>query len=558
MVASVSSTELTPFYYRDNFLCLCDTVESQYADLLQPGESEFLSTFRDLSFPAQCLYVRLVSRVGPWFRVSRLHYEELTDTGPLLVELTSRGLLLWADSLEPSELGPLYTRRELQTVLAADISASSVSSKPELLDAIEASTMGNADITRRLCEFDGAGIVAPLGVEHVECLQLLFFGNRRQSLTEFVLSDLGVARYYPYPLDRSRRLFASREALDEYLACAALGDRWYELREADAIAVPDLLTLAADLSRMKIRYDSSRGRYSRLCNSLARELERRDASDAALALYALSDSHPCRERRLRILERTGQYRSARELCRQLLERPWCEDERDAAERIMTRLRRVMENKPQPRRQDCFQTLNLELPEDAPRVELLAAQALERQWDSVRFVENKLMNALFGLAFWEQIFAAVPGAFHNPFQGVPSDMYQRGFRLRRAELLARRLAELAESDLREELGQSYRRYQGYQCRWVNWRVVDEQLVETAVSLIPRQHLLAIWERMLFDPGENRRGFPDLIALGKSPGDYCLVEVKGPGDALQYSQKRWLRFFREQEIPAQVAWVVWQHG
>jgi hypothetical protein len=558
VVASVSSTELTPFYYRDNFLCLCDTVESQYLDLLRPGESEFLSNFRDLSFPAQCLYVRLVSRVGPWFRVSRLHYEELTDIGPLLAELTSRGLLLWADSLEPSELGTLYTRRELQTLLAADISASSVSSKPELLDAIAASPMGNEEITRRLCEFDGAGIVAPLGVEHVELLQLLFFGNRRQSLTEFVLSDLGVARYFPYPMDRRQRLFASREALDEYLACAALGDRWYELREADAIAVPDLLTLAADLSRMKIRYDSSRGRYSRLCNSLARELERREEVDAALALYALSDSHPCRERRLRILERTGRYQSARELCRQLLERPWCEEERDAAERIMTRLRRVTENKPQPRRQDCFQTLHLELPEDASRVELLAAQALERQWDSVRFVENKLMNALFGLAFWEQIFAAVPGAFHNPFQGVPSDMYQRGFRLRREQLLARRFAELAECDLREEIGQAYKRYQGYQCRWLNWRVVDEQLVETAVSLIPRQHLLAIWERMLFDPGENRRGFPDLIALGESPGDYCLVEVKGPGDALQYSQKRWLRFFREQEIPAQVAWVVWRHG
>ena len=210
MVASVSSTELTPFYYRDNFLCLCDTVESQYLDLLRPRESEFLSTFRNISFPAQCLYVRLVSRVGPWFRVSRLHYEELTDIGPLLAELTSRGLLLWADSLEPSELGTLYTRRELQTLLAADISASSVSSKPELLDAIAASPMGNEEITRRLCEFDGAGIVAPLGVEHVELLQLLFFGNRRQSLTEFVLSDLGVARYFPYPMDRRQRLFASR------------------------------------------------------------------------------------------------------------------------------------------------------------------------------------------------------------------------------------------------------------------------------------------------------------------------------------------------------------
>jgi hypothetical protein len=62
-------------------------------------------------------------------------------------------------------------------------------------------------------------------------------------------------------------------------------------------------------------------------------------------------------------------------------------------------------------------------------------------------------------------------------------------------------------------------------------------------------------MLFDPGENRRGFPDLIALGERAGDYCLIEVKGPGDALQGSQKRWLRFFDRQGIPAQVARVVW---
>jgi hypothetical protein len=63
-------------------------------------------------------------------------------------------------------------------------------------------------------------------------------------------------------------------------------------------------------------------------------------------------------------------------------------------------------------------------------------------------------------------------------------------------------------------------------------------------------------MLFDPGENRRGFPDLIALGERAGDYCLIEVKGPGDALQDSQKRWLRYFDRQGIPAQVARVEWR--
>ena len=73
---------------------------------------------------------------------------------------------------------------------------------------------------------------------------------------------------------------------------------------------------------------------------------------------------------------------------------------------------------------------------------------------------------------------------------------------------------------------------------------------------REHLLAVFERLLFDPRENRSGFPDLIALGDEPGDYCLVEVKGPGDTLQDSQKRWLRYFADRDIPARVAWVEWR--
>ena len=167
-----------------------------------------------------------------------------------------------------------------------------------------------------------------------------------------------------------------------------------------------------------------------------------------------------------------------------------------------------------------------------------------------------MNALFGLAFWEQIFTPVPGAFHNPYQSVPSDMYEPTFRLRRRDNLAARMAQLRETDIALELREAYQRYVPLQCRWVDWRRVDADLVDAAARVIPDGHLLAIWERMLFDPGENRRGFPDLIALGEQEGDYCLVEIKGPGDTLQDSQKRWLRYFQAQGIPAQVAWVEWQ--
>ena len=71
--------ELSPYYYRDNFQALCDTVEAQYADILEGPERSLLQAFRQLEFRAQCLYVRLVSRVGPWFRESKLAYPELGE-----------------------------------------------------------------------------------------------------------------------------------------------------------------------------------------------------------------------------------------------------------------------------------------------------------------------------------------------------------------------------------------------------------------------------------------------------------------------------------------------
>ena len=82
---------LPPHYYRDNFLSLCETVEQQYADLLLPDELELLQRFYKLPFDAQCLYIRLVSRVGPWFRESRLDYPELGLLSTAVDELLDVG-----------------------------------------------------------------------------------------------------------------------------------------------------------------------------------------------------------------------------------------------------------------------------------------------------------------------------------------------------------------------------------------------------------------------------------------------------------------------------------
>jgi len=551
-----STPELEPHYYRNNFLALCDTVEDQYGDLLSGPEQAFLATYRALPFAAQCLYVRLISRVGPWFRESRLSYAELGAIPPLVDQLLEAGLVEVAAELWPSELGGLFTLAELQQAFAPLLDPPLPRGKAALLAAIEALELEGEQLLERVGELDRQRVIAPCALEEVALFQLLFFGNRRQSLTEFVLSDLGVARYYPYALDRRHRLFPDREALEEYLECATLSDTWYELRESGDIE--QLPELVASLLGFEIHYPSSENRWYRLCNGAARDLERLGQPELAGRLYQRSNRHPARERRLRILERAADWRGALQLGEQILADPWCEEEHDAARRVLPRVRRQLGMKPAPRSRDDFARLDLELAREELPVELLAARHLESDWSAVRYVENSLMNSLFGLAFWEQIFMPIPGAFHNPFQGAPTDMFSPDFRTRRRQALAARLQALREAGPGPLLQEAWRSYQSFQCHWVDWRCLDQALLSEVLRLIPDRHLLAVWERMLFDPGENRRGFPDLLALGDAPGEYCLIEVKGPGDALQESQKRWLRFFRREDIPAAVAWVSWREG
>lgn len=546
---------LAPLYYRDNFLRLCETVQGQYGDLLSADESAFLARFHALSIDAQCLYIRLVSRTGPLFRVSKLVYDEIPDLAAAQAELQSAELLLEVYELPLEALFNLFTRPELEMMFAAPLASQPrPSSKAALLEVLRREELTSDALLAYRQRVDSQPVVMPAGTEHVALLQVLFFGNRYQSLTQFVLEDLGVTRFYPYALHPENRLFSCRDALEEYLTCAEFADARYEALETES--PEQLIALATVMPQYAIAYESSRPRWDKLCNRLGRDLERLDEPEQALAVYSLSGSHPSRERRARIFERTGALPEARALCEQILQNPLNEAENDAAGIILPRVRRKLEGVRTPRSRDQFDTLDLVIPCGEGNVESQAADYLATGWNDVRYVENRLMNALFGLAFWDVIFADEPGVFHHPFQGGPADMYEAGFRQRRDASIRARQAQLASAPLAEELVTAFHRFHGYSNHWVDWRSIDVELVERAGHIIPAAHLLAIWERMLFDPRENRRGFPDLVAFGENAGQYAMIEVKGPGDALQDNQKRWLRFFQANAIPAQVAWVTWQ--
>ncbi len=542
---------LSPFYYLDNFQRLCDTVESQYGDLLTEAEHGFLDLFAGAPRDVRCLYVRLVSRRGPLFRREQLNYPELDDLETALEDARVLGLLMREDEPPLEVLQALLRKPELVAIFG-DLLPSASARKPELVATINAQLTEAEWLTRwqRWRREDGWLV----GVEHVEVvalLRLLFFGNTWQELTEFVLTDLGLARYHPYPLNRDDRLFETREEIDEVLALDAL-KAVYKLAASEGDAGTVLAAARA------LEGDSAgpcaAGLRDRLRNRIARQLERMDATADAEALYAASRQPPARERRARLLTTQGDYAAALELCEAIQASPWSENEVDFAARQLPTLKRKLGEAANPRPRDSFAEDRLVLEKELP-VELAAARHYAQAWQQVHYVENLLINASFGLAFWEQIFTTVPGAFVHPFQSAPLDMYSRSFHAARREQVDRRLAELERVDLVQALLENFDRHFGVSNAWVGWRGLDRELLETALATIPRQHWLAIWRRLLFDPEANRNGCPDLIALDPGQG-YCLIEVKGPGDALQLHQRRWLRFFQAQGIPARVAWIEWR--
>ena len=547
------TVELAPHYYLDNFVRLCRAVEARYGDLFTGDERAVLECFHNLSCESQCLYVRLISRTGPWFREGKLQYREIGSLDTPIDELLETNMAMLAENLDAEELSSLFTRAELQSAFTEQLPNDKYGSKAELVEAIEALDLTAAALQKNLARSERGRIFTPLHFECIELLQLLFFGNRHQSLTEFVLEDIGVTRYFPYSLNREERLFKDRVAVEEYQLCAVFADEHYE-----ALALEDwdaLPRLGRRLAKLNVKHGSSLHRSHSLCNRLARDLERMEEFGIALSLYRHSERHPARERQARILEKRGDWKKAKGLCLQIIEAPWCEAEQEAAERILARVERKLGGSAATRRRDRFNTCALSIPRGDCSVERLAAQSLSQDWHTVHYVENRLMNTLFGLAFWEQIFMPLPGVFHHPYQGGPADMFEQGFREQRTAAIDARVDALRNGNLSVLLPQAYRRYQPNFCHWTDWRHINEQMVRESCQLIPNAHLVAIFERLLFDPRENRSGFPDLIALGKQPGDYRLIEVKGPGDALQDGQKRWLRYFERQGIPAEVLWVKW---
>jgi hypothetical protein len=533
-------------YYLDHFQSALHWLQERYGDLISDEQSAFIREFGRLPYSSQALLVRLIMRRGQHFRASKINYPEIGSIaracGPLIE-------LQWIDprpQLSIEELVKLMTRAELTelfTVLPASIS------KAQALTLLRA-----AHTERRQFEEWRGNASEPVYLVNVATLctqlRLLFFGNFRQEWSEFVLADLGIFRYEAVPFSRESRAFQTRQDIDDFYQLYECRRRLYAEEPLDQVL--------SHLPRAGLNHEWLEGRRAKLLFQIARRHERAGEREQALALYQECRHPGARLRAIRALENDGRHHDAHDLACTALQSPENDAEEQGLARLLRRLKRRLRLparnwKPaaRPERLDLI----VPPPLTGESVEYIALEHVAAAAAPVYYVENTLINSLFGLLCWEAIFAPVSGAFFHAFQVGPMDLFSPTFRARRSALFDQCLGRLELNSYQETIKETFRAKQGIQSPFISWGVLTEELLITALACIPAAHLRYYFERLLSNLPENRTGLPDLVQFWVDEKRYRMIEVKGPGDRLQDNQQRWIEFCLSHEIPVAVCHVRW---
>jgi hypothetical protein len=562
-------------YYLLNFERALVWLAQRYDDLLDPRECAFLATFAALPQASRALLVRMLMRKGALFRASRLSYDEIGCPLRAAAPIAALGWLDPAPHLTLDDLFALATRPELLDIFAdaiALVPGAKSLRKPELLEALrpfyaepDERESGNC-AARPLSAWHGATTdcvfrvdIAPL----CERLRLMFFGNLQQDWSEFVLADLGVFQYEKVAFAPSSRAFQQRADVDVYLALHACREELESIgalgplfsSELESTAIDDLVARVHAIEASNPWLETRR---AKLLFRIGQHCERERQWPAALAVYERCAWPGARHRRMRVLERSECFDEALALASEAAASPESEEEAQRVGRMLPRLRRKL-GQPAIRvaaaRAAERSTLILPRPPAPQAVEYVVRDHLTREEAPVHYVENALINSLFGLLCWEPVFAALPGAFFHPFQRAPADLHAPDFHARRAGQFAACLAQLDSGVYRETIVRHLHGKAGVQSPFVFWGLLTPELVGNALDCLPAAHLKLWFERLLRDVRANRSGLPDLIRFWPAERRYELIEVKGPGDRLQDNQIRWLAYCVQHGMPVRVLDVRW---
>ncbi|CAE6500685.1 unnamed protein product [Rhizoctonia solani] len=177
-------------------------------------------------------------------------------------------------------------------------------------------------------------------------------------------------------------------------------------------------------------------------------------------------------------------------------------------------------------------------------------------------EGTIVLTLFGLLFWDILFAPIPGAFETPYQSAPLDLAHDSFFGSREEIINARLDELrntpgAAHQIATSVYSREREREPW-CVGMRWDLFEheDELVEI-VECLGGPALAAICRLLAEEYGSRGGGVPDLFIWNATQNTCKFVEVKGPGDNLSETQKVWIDVLLGAGVDVEVC-RVYEHG
>jgi hypothetical protein len=554
MNANARSTlpTLEPFYYLKNFELVLSTVLVRYADLLAADELRFITEFPQVPQSSRALLARMVMRRGDLFRASKLNYPEIGDTRAAAAPLIEAGWVTDRPMLHVEKLQSVLTKAELIRSLALPRRYAAWR-KPDLVAILKvqfAESRAFADWCRGAADCVYALLVAPI----CERFRLMFFGNYRQSWSEFVTADLKIFNYEKVERSLQSRAFQTRAQVDAFQRMQECSELLQEGMPLDEL----MLLIPPGIVDSEWLEDRRQG----LLFVVAREYERVGELDRALAMYLDCAHRGARTRAIRLKSRAHDWEATRALCLLATAQPESEAELQYVRRVLPRANRKLgmrcDGDYAPPTIPEFELI-LDGAPSAAAVEYHVRDHLARDLadgSTVRYVENGLINSLFGLLCWQAIFAAIPGAFFHDFHHGPADLASGHFYRRRQREFDQCLSHLESGRYRQMIWRTFREKWGIQSPFVRWQIVDKTLVQWALECFPAAHLRLWFDWIVRDVRENRAGFPDLVQFWPQERKYRMIEVKGPGDRVQDNQRRLLEYCVLHDMPVAVCYVRWK--
>ena len=517
-------------YYADNVRLLIETVLEQYSDILTDNEQLIANAILCLSRNASRLFARMLTRSKSLMLSQSLNYAEVDNRNRALDELEAAGLVVREHEIPADRILALLTVPTLRKIYR---NVSHVTPKHVYIDHL---ACRYTESRHRLMLKGHCSWVELSAESELRLFGLLFFGDLRQDFSAFVVRDLGIVRYESYVIDERSRQFRDRAKLDRYLDLIALNQLIHET--ADAIDEESALRVVEKIQHPEDSRLLERLR-ARILNRLGRGLERQDANRVALMSYAASSLHPARERSMRIFSKMKRDECLESVRQRVLSDPWSEEERLFAYRFR-----------RPNLDDNEVSVTVETLREQPLqqgIEEYAIDWLTRNGGTAWHLENSLPMSLFGLAFWDWIFAPVDGVFINPFQAAPKDLFWPEFFEVRSNLVRDPLERVQK--LKSKIYTTACAKRGIANALVNWQVMDDVRLQRILDVFSVDAIERILSIVRADLSQMRSGFPDLTVINDD-GSFEFVEVKGPNDQLQQNQKIWLKELAVNELPSRV--------